>query len=72
MSSRNKIWFSVSLVVLLTLSGLSFGFLVGQSQQAQAKKAQEKIQIMTEQVKAQASGALVNKGADAIRRILIK
>jgi hypothetical protein len=72
MSFRNKIWSSIIFVLLLTLSGLSFGYLVGQSQQAKAEKAQEQLQMMTEKVQAQASGALVNKGADAIRRMLIK
>ncbi len=72
MSSLKKRLFPIALVVLLILSGLSFGYLVGQSQQAKAEQAQGQFQMMTEKVQAQASGALVNKGADAVRRILIK
>lgn len=73
MPFSKKVWSSIIFVLLLTLSGLSFGYLVGQSQQAKAEKAaQEQFQLMTEKVQAQASGALVNKGAEAIRRMLIK
>jgi hypothetical protein len=73
MSSRNKIFSSLLFVLLLTLSGLSFGYLVGQSQQAQAEKAAKgQFQLMTGKVQVQASGALVNKGTEAIRRMLIK
>ena len=61
MFSRNKVLSAIILVLLLTLSGLSFGYLVGESQQAKAEKAaQEQFQLMTEKVQAQASGALVN------------
>ncbi len=71
--SSKKTLFPLALVFLLALSGLSFGYLVGQSQQAQAQKqAQEQLQLMTDKVQAKASGALVNKGAEAVRRILIK
>lgn len=72
MSFQKKVWSTLALVLLLTLSGLSFGYLVGQSQQAKAVKAQDQFQMMTDKVQAQASGALVNKGAEAVRRILIK
>jgi len=72
MSSSKKTLFSVAVVSLLVLSGLSFGYLVGQSQQAKAEQAQGQLQMMTEKVQAQASGALVSKGADAVRRMLIK
>lgn len=70
MSAFKKIVFPATVVVLLVLSGLSYGFLVGQSQQARAEKAADQFQVMTEQV--QASGALVSKGADAVRRIILK
>lgn len=73
MFSRNKVLSSILFVLLLTLSGLSFGYLVGQSQQAKAEQAaQEQFQMITEQVQAKASGALVNTGAEAVRRMLIK
>jgi len=72
MSSSKKTLFSVAVVSLLVLSGVSFGYLVGQSQQAKAEQAQGQLQMMTEKVQAQASGALVSKGADAVRRMLIK
>ncbi len=57
-------------VLLLTLSGLSFGFLVGRSQQASAERATEQLQLMGEQV--QAGGAVITKGADLLRRLLTK
>jgi len=72
MFSRNKILSTIFFVLLLTLSGLSFGYLVGESQQAKAEEAREQFHLMTEKVQAKASGALVNKGADAVRRMLIK
>jgi predicted negative regulator of RcsB-dependent stress response len=72
MSFSKKTLFSVAVVFLLVLSGLSFGYLVGQSQQAKAERAQGQFQMMTDKVQAQASGALVSKGADAVRRMLIK
>ncbi|MFK8163265.1 MAG: hypothetical protein AB8H12_12440 [Lewinella sp.] len=70
MSLRKAKWSSLIFVLLLTLSGLSFGFLVGRSQQARADQATEQLQMMGDQVKA--GGAVLNKGADVLRRLLVK
>ena len=70
MSFRKAKWSSLVFVLLLTLSGLSFGFLVGRSQQARADQATEQLQMMGDQVKA--GGAVLNKSADVFRRLLVK
>lgn len=72
MTSQKFKYSSIVFILLLVLSGLSFGFLVGRSQQAKAEmnNATEQMQMMGEKV--QASGALVSRGADAVRRLLIK
>ena len=70
MSFRKAKWSSLIFVLLLTLSGLSFGFLVGRSQQARADKATEQLQVMGDQVKA--GGAVLTKSADVFRRILVR
>ncbi|MFT6001091.1 MAG: preprotein translocase subunit YajC [Neolewinella sp.] len=70
MSSHKSKWYSLVFVLLLTLSGLSFVFLVGRSQQARADQATEQFQLMGDQVKA--SGAVLTKGADVFRRLLVK
>ncbi|MEM9931311.1 MAG: hypothetical protein AAF840_15960 [Bacteroidota bacterium] len=70
MSFRKAKLSTVLFVLLLMLSGLSFGFLVGRSQQARAQQATEQLQMMGEQV--QAGGAVITKGADVFRRLLTK
>lgn len=68
MSFRKVKMSTLLFILLLTLSGLSFGFLVGRSQQARAERATEQFQLVGEQVKA--GGAVVYKSADLIRRLL--
>ncbi len=68
MSFRKAKLSTLLFVLLLMMSGLSFGFLVGRSQQARAEKATQQIQLMGEQV--QAGGAVISKGADVFRRLL--
>lgn len=63
---------SAAFVILLALSGASYGFLLGRSHQlkSEARDTTEQLQTMGNQVKN--SGAVVIKGLDAIRRMLIK
>lgn len=68
MSFRKVKMSTLLFILLLMLSGLSFGFLVGRSQQARAERATEQFQLVGEQVKA--GGAVVYKSADLIRRLL--
>jgi len=72
MKNRKSKYYSLVFILLLTLSGLSFGFLVNRSQQAttEGNSTTEQMKLMGEKV--QASGALVSRGADAVRRLLIK
>ena len=61
----------LAFVLVLTMSAVSFGFLIGQSQQArQAREATEQIQLLSDKV--QVSGELVIRGADGLRRLIIK
>ncbi len=71
MNLRKK-FSSIVFILLLALSGLSFGFLVGRSHQAKAEtnSTTQQMKMMGEKVKA--SGALVSRGADAVRKLLIK
>jgi len=63
---------TAAFVVLLALSGASYGFLLGRSHQlkSEAQDATEQLQTMGSQVKN--TGAVVTKGLDAVRRMLIK
>jgi outer membrane murein-binding lipoprotein Lpp len=70
MSKRSTRIYSIAFVFLLILSGLSFGFLVGRSQQAKADQASEQVQLLNNQVKV--STVLVVKGANALRKLLVK
>jgi|AntRauTorckE5430_2_1112549.scaffolds.fasta_scaffold08018_3 outer membrane murein-binding lipoprotein Lpp len=70
MSKRSTRIYSIAFVFLIILSGLSFGFLVGRSQQAKADQASEQVQLLNNQVKV--SNVLVVKGANALRKLLVK
>lgn len=70
MSSKKTRLTSFVFVVLLALSGASFGFLLGRSHQMSADSTTEQLQNMSHQVKT--SGALISRGADAVRRLLVK
>jgi len=72
MSSQKVKLTTVAFVVLLALSGASFGFLLGRSQQlkADAKETTEQLHTMTNRV--QDTGAVLTRGADAFRRLLVK
>jgi len=72
MNLRKFKFSSLVFILLLTLSGLSFGFLVGRSHQAQAEMNNTTQQMKMMGEKVQASGALVSRGADAVRKLLIK
>lgn len=70
MSSKKTRLTSIVFVILLALSGASFGFLLGRSHQMSSESATEQFQNMSQQVKT--SGALVSRGAEAVRRLLVK
>jgi len=70
MSSKKTRLTSIVFVVLLALSGASFGFLLGRSHQMSSESTTEQLQNMSHQVKT--SGALISRGADAVRRLLVK
>jgi outer membrane murein-binding lipoprotein Lpp len=70
MSKRSTRIYSIAFVFLIILSGLSFGFLVGRSQHAKADQASEQVQLLNNQVKV--SNVLVVKGANALRKLLVK
>ena len=72
MASRKAKFTSAAFVLLLALSGACYGFLLGRSQQlkAEASEATEQLQSMGHQVKQ--SGALVTRGLDAVRRMLVR
>ena len=70
MSSKKTRLTSFVIVIILALSGASFGFLLGRSHQMNAASATEQIHTMGQQVKT--SGAVISRGADAIRRLLVK
>lgn len=72
MFSRKAKLTTIAFVALLALSGASFGFLLGRSQQlkADAEDATEQLHTMTNNV--QHSGAMLTRGADAFRRLLVK
>lgn len=63
---------TAAFVFILALSGASFGFLMGRSQQLKASAADtsEQIQVVTQQVKS--SGAVLVKGFDFAKRLLVK
>ena len=61
---------SISLVLVLALSGLSFGFLVGRSQQHSAEAATDSIQQVTAGV--QSSSAVVTKVVRGLQHMLIQ
>ena len=72
MSSRKVKLTTVAFVALLALSGASFGFLLGRSQQlkADAQETTEQLHTMTNRV--QHTGTVLTRGADAFRRLLVK
>lgn len=72
MFSRKAKLTTLAFVALLALSGASFGFLLGRSQQLQsdAQEATEQLHSMTNKV--QHTGAVLTRGADAFRRLLVK
>lgn len=70
MSSKKARLTSFVFVILLALSGASFGFLLGRSHQMSSDSTTEQLQNMSHQVKT--SGALISRGADAVRRLLVK
>jgi len=70
MSSKKTRLTSFVFVILLALSGASFGFLLGRSHQMSSDSTTEQLQNMSHQVKT--SGALISRGADAVRRLLVK
>ena len=70
MSLRKVKSTSFALLLVLGLSGMSFGFLVGRSHQLSAGEASEQIQAVSGQV--QNGGALVTKAFKGIRYFLIK
>jgi hypothetical protein len=71
MSSKNTRLTSFVFVVLLALSGASFGFLLGRSHQMSSESTTtEQLQNVSHQVKT--SGAIISRGADAVRRLLVK
>lgn len=69
-STRN---YSLAVLFILALSGLSFGFLVTQSQQqAEQQQAETTQQLQNLTGKVKTSTALVTKGAEALRRVLVQ
>jgi hypothetical protein len=58
------------LVLVLALSGASYGFLIGRSHQLDTSKASEQIHQASEQIRT--SGAVLNKGAELVKRLLVK
>lgn len=72
MFSRKAKFTTLAFVALLALSGACFGFLLGRSQQlkADAQETTEQLQTMTNKV--QHTGAVLTRGADAFRRMLVK
>lgn len=61
---------TIVLVLVLALSGASYGFLIGRSQQLDTSRASEQIQQASEQIRT--SGAVLNKGTELIKRLLVK
>ncbi|MEO0732108.1 MAG: hypothetical protein AAFZ52_04695 [Bacteroidota bacterium] len=70
MSFRKIKWTSIAFVLVLALSGASFGFLLGRSHSASLEKTSEQLHNVSEKV--QTSGAVVSRGADALRRLLVR
>ena len=69
MSLRKVKWTTIGFVLILALSGASFGFLLGRSHHSAA--------LPTEQLhgvgeKVQAGGAIISRGADAVRKLLVQ
>ncbi|NJC28479.1 hypothetical protein [Neolewinella antarctica] len=62
--------FLLAAMIMFVLSGLSFGFLLGQSHQQRTVEATEQIRAMSSQVKT--GGALVARVALSVRNVLIK
>lgn len=59
---------SILFVLLLGLSGVSFGFLLGRSQQLGETGAEQQIDQMTQQVRT--GGDVIVRGTRAIQRLL--
>lgn len=72
MFSRKAKMTTISFVLLLALSGASYGFLLGRSHQLKAEAEQATEQIQSIGHKVQNSGALVSRGLNAVQRMLIK
>ena len=70
MSSKSVRYSSFALILVLALSGLSFGFLVGQSHRLSSDEAVENVQTVTTRV--HTGGALVAKAFRGARYLLIK
>lgn len=72
MFSRKVKLTSLAFLTLLALSGASFGFLIGKSQQLKESAAAKTEQIQTMGNKVQHTGAVLTRGLDAVQRMLIK
>ena len=72
MPARKTRLTSIALVVLLGLSGLSFGFLVGRSHQLAEEQSQQGQVIATTSSTVQTSGLLLKQAVDGVRYLLIK
>ena len=70
MSTRRSRWPLFALLLLLGLSTASFGFLVGRSHQVQVQDTAEQLQLTTTRV--QTTTAVVARGADFVRRLLLR
>lgn len=72
MGSRKAKLTTIAFLFLLALSGMSFGFLMGRSQQLKASTAEtsKQLRVVTQQVRH--SGAVLVKGVDFVKRLLVK
>jgi hypothetical protein len=72
MFSRKAKLTTISFILILALSGASFGFLLGRSHQLQAdaEDATEQLQTMGQHVRT--TGAVLTRGLDAVQRLLVK
>lgn len=65
---RKVKWSTFAFVLVLALSGASFGFLLGRSHHASGQTT-EQLHGVGEKV--QAGGAIISRGADAVRKLLV-
>lgn len=72
MFSRKAKFTSLAFVLLLALSGSSFGFLLSKSSQLQTSAEETTEQIQSMGHKVQHTGAVLTKGLDAVQRMLVK